>query len=164
MTDSSDSAGDGGNVVILHDDELDQKVLRSRMAGTSIRRIARELSLTDRQVNASLDRTLPDLSPEMRIRLFKEDLARLDELLVAWFAQAKNGSATATGLVIKIMERRSALCGLDQPVAMRMEVIQAGATEQQNSTLVLLEHLNRIAAEHKQPDELVVEPETEAPA
>jgi hypothetical protein len=164
MTDGTDSGGSGGNVVALRDDDLDASILRQRLAGLSIRRIGKEFKLSDRAVLDALDRALPPLNPEMRTRLFKEDLCRLDELLTHWYAQARNGGAMATQLCIKIMERRSALCGLDAPATMRMEVIQHGAAEQPNSTQLLLDQLNRIVAERQQLGELVVETEAERDA
>jgi|SRR4051794_30225341 hypothetical protein len=148
-------------VVALYDEEVDRKVLGLRLAGVSIRRIGRELKLTDKQTLAALDRALPSLSPEMRIRLFREDLARLDELMIYWFGQAKTGSATGTALCIKLMERRAHLTGIDAPSHTRVEVlVEATAQSAENSTAVLLRELNRIAAE--QPGEVIVEGERAA--
>jgi hypothetical protein len=67
MTDTSDN-----NVVTLYDDEIDRKVLTLRLNGIAIRRIGRELKLSDKQVLAALDRGLPTLGPDLRTRLFRE--------------------------------------------------------------------------------------------
>jgi hypothetical protein len=151
VTDTSNQDGGTGssNVIVLHDDDQDRKILQVRLAGTSIRKIGREFGLTDKQVLASLDRSLPSLTPETRIRLFKEDLARLDELMIHWYALAQTGHATATTLCVKLMERRAQMIGADAPVHMRVEVVDQSATEQSSSTDILLRELNRIAAEAK---------------
>lgn len=149
------------NVLVLHDDEVDRKVLNLRLAGVAIRRIGRELKLTEKQTLAALDRALPNLSPEMRVRLFREDLARVDELMIYWYTQAKGGSATATQLCIKLMERRAHLTGIDAPATARIEVV-ASATQAEGSTAMLLRELNRIAAE-RQASPLILEGEPEPP-
>jgi hypothetical protein len=146
MTDTSDSDDSGGNVVALHDDEIDRKVLHLRLAGIAIRKIGRELELSDKAVLASLDRALPQLTPEMRIWLYREDLARLDELMVHWYTQAKGGSTTATSLCVKLMERRSAMTGTDAPVRLDV-VVERQTAESPGSTQLLLDMLNKIAAE-----------------
>jgi hypothetical protein len=146
MTDTNDS--NGGNVVSLFDDdEVDRKILALRLAGVSIRKIGREYSLSDKQVNESLDRSLPTLSDEMRIQLFKIDLQRLDELTTYWWQQAKSGSAVGTTLVVKLMERRSQMLGSDVAPHMRVQVIQQGAGPQEGSTQLLIAEIERIAAE-----------------
>ena len=114
MTDSADSGG--GNVVeMITRDELDQRVLKLRSAGLSVRRLGREVGLTERQVLEALDRSLPALDAGTRARLFREDLSRLDDLMIHWWGQARAGSATATALVLKIMERRAQLTGSNLP-------------------------------------------------
>jgi|tagenome__1003787_1003787.scaffolds.fasta_scaffold20537934_2 hypothetical protein len=160
-----------GTVVALHGDaerdERDHEILQLRLAGLSIRRLAREFKVTDREVLRALERGLPQLTPETRTRMFREDLLRLDELMIHWFAAAKNGSASAanaTQLCLRIMERRSALCGLDAPVHWRIEVIEQAAASAESSTAALLKELDRIAAER--PDDghgLIIEGEIAEP-
>jgi hypothetical protein len=122
-----DTDQEDGNVVALVDDELDRKILELRLNGLSVHRLAREFGISARSVERSLSRTLPELTPELRVRLFKEDLTRLDEMMVAWYRQAKGGSAVATGLCIKLMERRSAMIGGE--AATRIEIVHADAKE-----------------------------------
>jgi hypothetical protein len=98
--------------------------------------------------------------------MFKEDLLRLDELMIHWFAAAKNGSASAanaTQLCLRIMERRSALCGLDAPVHSRIEVIEQAAASAESSTAALLKELDRIAAEPEDSSGLIIEGEVAEP-
>ena len=152
MTDDSNNddsdCSDSGNVAVLFNDDLDREVLALRLTGHSIRSIGRALKLRDSEVLRSLDRSLPSLSPDMRIRLYKEDLQRLDDLMVHWYQKAREGSALATTLAIKLMERRSQMLGSDMPARMKIEVVAGGAQQHtESSTKALIRELDRIASE-----------------
>jgi hypothetical protein len=134
---------DTGTVVNLLD--LDAEILRQRLNGTSIRRLAREFKIPEYQVLQSLDRSLPPISAETRVRLYREDLCRLDDMLTAFYPQAKNGMQGAATICLKLLERRSAMTGSDAP--QRVDVTVKQAAEEPNSTIMLLNELNRIAAE-----------------
>jgi hypothetical protein len=126
---------------------MDQHILQRHLDGLSIRRIAREFRMSDRAVNEALDRALPPLDAGLRQRLYRADLARLEELLGYWQAKALEGSATATGLVLKILERRASLTGIDAPINMRLQVIEQTSEQEPTSTEALLAEFNRIAEE-----------------
>jgi hypothetical protein len=140
---------DSNSVVdLIRPDEIDRKVLALRLAGVSIRKVARELKLTDKQVLESLDRGLPTLDGPARARYLREALAQLDELQSCWHTAART-SATAAAIVLKVAERRSALLGLDAPAHVRLDPVQIalGDRAQEGSTEALLKELERIAAE-----------------
>jgi hypothetical protein len=151
MTDSSQ------NVVDLLD--LDSEILRQRLAGLSIRRLAREFNIPEYQVLQSLDRSLPPISAETRVRLYREDLCRLDDLLATFYPQAKNGMQGAATVCLRLLERRSAMTGADAPQRVDVTVVQA--PEDPNSTLRLLAELDRIANERVDPK--LIEGEVEKP-
>ena len=155
MTETNDS-----NVVALYNDEIDRKVLALRLNGVSIRRIGRELKLTDKQTLAALDRVLPSLGPDLRTRLFREDLARCDDLMVYWYQKAKDGSAVATSLCVDLMKRRAAMAGTDSPQRIDVVVAQQVADDP-SSTVQLLAELDRIAAERTPPSDPVIEAKTD---
>jgi len=114
------------------DDGRDDFVLQERVSGRSARSIAKQLNLTVGEVNASLDRTLPQIDNAMRLRHISLDLQRLDELLKVFFARAtEKADAQAGLLVVKILERKAALLGLDQP--QKLDVIQVQAQEAPSS-------------------------------
>lgn len=163
MADSS-SAGDADNVVALRDDERDERILQLRLAGVSIRRLSREFKMPERHVLDVLDAMLPKLSPENRVRMFREDVARIDELLVQHYAAARSGSINSSQLVIRLLERRSSMVGYDVPLSARVavEVIQHSAVEREGSTALLLAELDRIAAEQDSSG-LVIEGEIAEP-
>src|SRR5262249_7328436 len=86
------------------DDGRDDFVLQERVSGRSARSIAKQLNLTVGEVNASLDRTLPQIDNAMRLRHISLDLQRLDELLKVFFARAtEKADAQAGLLVVKIL-------------------------------------------------------------
>ena len=78
------------------------------------RSIGKQLSLTVSEVNASLDRTLPKIDNELKMRYVALDLMRLDELISVFAKRAIEQEDVPAGmLVIKSLERRSALLGTD---------------------------------------------------
>jgi hypothetical protein len=110
------------------DDARDDFILQERLAGRSARSISKELHCTVGEVDASLDRTLPKIDNDARRRYFALDLNRLDELLKVFFARAiEKVDAQAGLLVVKILERRALLLGLDSP--QKLDIIQVQAQE-----------------------------------
>jgi hypothetical protein len=143
MTDTSNT---GTNVVALHDDNLDRRVLKARLNGTSVNQLSKKFRVSTKVILSSLDRALPAIDATTRARIFREDLARLDELLMPWYKAAKEGNATACALTLKILERRAHLTGIDAPEHMRVELLEQRGAEM-TSTERLLFELDRIANE-----------------
>ena len=114
------------------DDGRDDFILQERLSGRSARSIAKQLSLTVSEVNASLDRTLPTIDNDARRRYVALDLNRLDELLETFYRRAiEKADAQAGLLVVKILERRATLLGLDSP--QKLDIIQVQAKEAPSS-------------------------------
>ena len=153
----------GTNVVELDDEDLDRRILAARLRGTSVYDLAKMVGKSVRVVTRSLSRTLPEVTPELRQRLFAEDLVRIDELLGAFYDQAKGGSLGAANIVIKLLERRACMTG-GQSVT-RIEIMATEAIEKPGSTEALIRELDRIAAEGKpQPPALqIVSSEPDSP-
>jgi len=113
------------------DDGRDDFILQERVSGRSTRSIAKELSLTISEVNASLDRTLPTIDNPARLRHISLDLSRLDRLLETFHKRAIEKEDTQAALcVVKILERKAALLGLDSP--QKVDIVQL-QTQQQPS-------------------------------
>lgn len=70
------------------DDGRDDFILPERLSGRSARSNGKQLNLTVGEVNASLDRVLPQLDNAARLRHISLDLHRIDELLKVVFARA----------------------------------------------------------------------------
>src|SRR5262249_55593607 len=110
------------------DDARDDFILQERLAGRSARSIGKELRCTVGEVDASLDRTLPKIDNEARRRYVALDLNRLDALLETFFQRAiEKADAQAGLLVVKILERRALLLGLDSP--QKLDIVQVQAQE-----------------------------------
>jgi hypothetical protein len=91
-------------------------------------------------VNASLDRTLPQIDNAMRLRHISLDLNRLDGMLETFYKRAIEKADCQAGLcVVKILERKAALLGLDQPT--KLDIVTVQAQEQSTSSFERLHEL-----------------------
>ncbi|MEU8040910.1 hypothetical protein [Streptosporangium sp. NPDC049078] len=94
--------------------QRERKVLELRRAGVTFDAIAEQLNYADRGAahkafKRALIRTLQEPAAELR----DLELDRLDRLQVAMWAQAMRGDVQAVDRVLRIMERRARLIGLD---------------------------------------------------
>jgi hypothetical protein len=97
------------------DDVRDDLILQERLSGRSARSIGKELRCTVGEVNAALDRTLPQIDNSARLLQISLDLHRLEGLLETFYKRAIEKVDCQAGLcVVKILERKAALLGLDQ--------------------------------------------------
>ena len=126
------------------DDARDDFILQERLSGKSARAISKQLRCTVGEVDASLDRTLPRIDNDARRRYVALDLNRLDALLKTFFALAiEKADAQAGLLVVKILERRALLLGLDSP--QKLDVVQVQAQEQPSDHDRIREAILRVA-------------------
>jgi len=93
--------------------DRDRRAFRLRLAGVSVLRIAEELNCSPAQVEDSLVRMCGGVTPELRARTIRIELERLDELQKAHYKHAMDGGIAATTVLLKIMERRAKMLGLD---------------------------------------------------
>jgi hypothetical protein len=161
MSDSSD----GGNVVeILTPAQRERELLQLRLSGVSVAELSRRYRLTDRAVLKAIDKQLPALDATTRARYLKQSIATLDLLQSWWTGEAKR-SPTACGLLLKILDQRAQLLGLQAPL--RLDPIQVvnAASAPESSTAALLRELDRIAGERAQGGPVIeAEAEPEPPA
>jgi len=92
--------------------------LRLRKAGASYSQIAEALGCSKTQAYRDIQRALKNIGKREQegaaeLRLLESQ--RLDELLMPMMRQAKNGSQGAVDRVLRIMERRARLWGIDAP-------------------------------------------------
>jgi hypothetical protein len=110
------------------DDARDDFILQERLSGRSARSISKELRCTTADVDASLDRALPKIDNDARRRYVALDLNRLDGLIEVFYKRAiEKVDAQAGLLVVKILERKSAMLGLDSP--QKLDIIQVQAKD-----------------------------------
>ena len=96
--------------------ERQKEALSLRLVGLSYDAIAERLEFANRSgafraVQAALKKTLQEPADELRTL----ELERLDSMLLPMMAQAKKGNQGAVDRVLRIMERRAKLLGLDAP-------------------------------------------------
>jgi hypothetical protein len=115
--------------------DRDEAIFRRRLAGKSIRAIAREFRCEPAEVSEIVERMCTPVSPAMRRQVLALDLERLDELMATFYEEARTGDASAAVIVLKVSERRASLLGLDVPASVRGDNIQLPAAAKEPSSL-----------------------------
>lgn len=100
------------------------KVLDLRRAGFTFQRIAEEVgyatpSGAQRALERIMSRNIPMAPEEFRW----QELDRLDRMQVALWPRAMKGDDRAIGTIIRLMERRAKLVGIDAPTKIQAEVV-----------------------------------------
>lgn len=93
-------------------------ILRLRKMGYDARRISDELDIPMDRVSNIIKSALQKLTKDMRGQaeeIRSLEMTRLDDLQSAIWSDCMEGKLTAIDRVLKIMERRSKLVGLDAP-------------------------------------------------
>ena len=91
-------------------------VVQLRIAGHTFDQIAQQLGLSSKSTahriyRRALDATVAEPAAELR----QLEGARLDALQAQWWPRAVGGNVQAARIMLKIMERRARLFGLDAP-------------------------------------------------
>jgi len=103
--------------------------------------LARSYVCTVGEVDASLDRTLPKIDNDARRRYVALDMNRLDRLLETFYKRAiENADAQAGLLVVKILERRASLLGLDSPQKLDIVQVQPQEAPQGHDRIFEIDH------------------------
>jgi hypothetical protein len=112
------------------DDDRDDLILEGRLAGRSVPAIAKQYRCASSEVEAIIDRRLNfALDNDMRLKAIKLDVTRLEALMAPFFERATRDRDVAAGtLVVKILERRALLLGLDSPQKLDIVQVQAEQT------------------------------------
>jgi hypothetical protein len=136
----------------------DRQMFKQRLAGKSIRAIAQEFRLSVRETQDIVMAMCTGIDVRMRIHTLELELERLDELQGAFHERALDGDVPAGALVLKISERRAQLLGLDAPV--RLDLNQIEAIEPRESSFDKIKAaLDAVARERlKKPDKESDEP------
>jgi hypothetical protein len=100
------------------------KVLELRRAGFTFQRIAEEVgyatpSGAQRALERIMKRNVPQAPEEFRW----QELDRLDRMQVALWPRAMKGDDRAIGTIVRLMERRARLVGIDAPQRIQAEVV-----------------------------------------
>jgi len=100
------------------------KVLELRRAGFTFQRIAEEVgyatpSGAQRALERIMTRNVPQAPEEFRW----QELDRLDRMQVALWPRAMKGDDRAISTIVRLMERRARLVGIDAPQRIQAEVV-----------------------------------------
>lgn len=118
----------GGNTPTLPSNvkatmETMTKAATLRAGGATFREIGEALGIDHTWARTLVLRALEGAKYEGAEQMRTQEGLRLDRMQRAWWSQALNGDVKAAGVVLRIMERRARLFGLDAPV--QLEVSQA---------------------------------------
>ena len=103
--------------------ELAREVLRLRGTGASYDQIAEELKLANRSVPWKLFKfAIKEVIREPAEAVLTIELSRLDAMLSALWPRVADGDTQAIDRALRIMERRAAYLGLDQPKGLKVEL------------------------------------------
>lgn len=99
------------------------RVLELRRVGLTWQRIAEEVGYADHTgayaaYKRAIKRTMQQPADELR----EQEIDRLDRLQVAVWPSAMKGDTRAIMTIIRLMERRAKLLGLDKPIKIEQEV------------------------------------------
>lgn len=109
--------------------EHQAKALELRRAGLGYEAIAAQIGLGKSQAHRLVVAGLADARAQIAAsadELRSEELSRLDGMLLGLWPQARKGTLPAVDRVLKIMERRARLLGLDAPERKRLEGVDGG--------------------------------------
>lgn len=113
------SAGNRTSAARARKLERQVKALELRRMGKGYAEIARTLGIGKSQAHRLVQAGLQDARDQIKAQaddLRAEEISRLDGMLAGLWPDARKGSHGAVDRVLRIMERRSRLLGLDAPV------------------------------------------------
>lgn len=102
--------------------ELTVKAYELRKAGASMGVIAQRLNISKATVHKYINDTIKaylEEAKEAHQSILAMELARLDDMQFSVWTKARSGDSKAIDTMLKIMERRSRLLGLDMPTTNR---------------------------------------------
>lgn len=128
--------------------EKEQRALELRKAGLTYDEIAKSLEMSKNGVWKAVNRVLEDVADEAKKEatgLRALEALRLDDLQKSLWARARKGDLAAMDRIIRVLERRAKLLGLDAPVKAALTDPE-GAPVPLDARDSLFERLTRLAA------------------
>jgi AraC-like DNA-binding protein len=106
------------------------KVLELRRAGLTWQRISEETGYADASgaylaYKRAIKRTMQQPADELR----EQELDRIDRLQLALWPKAMKGDNASINTIIRLMERRARLLGLDTPIKIQQDVVNWDGNE-----------------------------------
>ena len=106
------------------------KVLELRRAGLTWQRISEETGYADASgaylaYKRAIKRTMQQPADELR----EQELDRIDRLQLALWPKAMKGDNASVNTIVRLMERRARLLGLDTPIKIQQDVVNWDGNE-----------------------------------
>jgi len=98
--------------------ERRQEAVDLRRQGKSYNQIATIMGLNKSSVHKTVSKALQEIKDELEedaTLLRAQELDRLDNLQSAYWSDAMNGNTMAGAQILRVMERRAKILGIDQP-------------------------------------------------
>ena len=95
-----------------------QKALELRIAGGTYRQIAQELGVSHTVIFENVLWALEERAEErgkLSDQLVQMELERLEKMTLSLWPRVRNGDEKAINTLVRVMDRRAKLLGLDQP-------------------------------------------------
>jgi hypothetical protein len=112
------------------------KVLALRVAGMSIRKIAKELNCTVSEVNAALDQLVNTIDGSYRSWAMAVELERLNEIIHVFYVQMTKGDQGAATILLKAHEQLCLILGLQAPASATIALVEQQAMERDRPSSV----------------------------
>jgi len=110
-----------------------------RLGFVPMKQIAEQLDCTVGEAESAWIRMLGAVPPDMRARVTREELERIDQLERVYWVKAIQGDYRAAELCMKFKERRARMLGLDAPPqtesALMPERVRISSTERISASL-----------------------------
>lgn len=104
--------------------EKRKKALQLRKGGASYDAIARQVGYTNRgSAHRAVMQELRDLPKDAAVETLQLEVERLDQMLLAYWPAVMKGHVRSGEIVVRLMERRAKLLGLDAPTLSKVEVV-----------------------------------------
>ena len=137
--------------------ERQRLIMRYRRQGMTVSEIAESLDTTHSQVSNALESAYRALHAEDEATVARQvDLERLDELHSAYWAAAKEGDIKAADFILKTMDRRAKMLGIDAPIQTQTDgMLQIGWIDEYNFAEVIDHDENSNTLSTEAPSEAI---------
>lgn len=123
-----------------------RRSLEFKLAGMSYRRIAEQTGVSAQQAYTDVQNALTEYIREPTEEVRQQEAARLDRLMMTHWPKALEGDHDALNAVLRIMDRRAKLLGVDQPQKVDLRaLIMAVAGEEGVDPSEFLQDMDEIA-------------------
>ena len=139
-------------VVSLVDvDTRAEQAFQLRLTGMSVRKIAKQLGMTEAEAQKAIESQCVPLSQQLRKHSLELELSKLDEIEEIFHSSMKEKNHASAAVIMRVKEMRADLLGYR--AAIRVDATQIVQAEQPNTT----EKIQRVF------DELATLPKPEKP-